>query len=258
MTTWPKRMKSVCKSMSSIVGQAHDEHVRFVLSLSKEEWDYDGTRPSLSNPHTILTKMNDLCVEVLWDEGNRRSHKKLMPVLEHYGQADVLVIDDDVIPEDGWLQAFIDDHRRNPRDIIYGTSSSRVEMVNGQILEGIAQRDLFLFPGMKTRNIKPANGANGTLYPSGTFTDPRFFDRSLYMRLSATSDETWNWAWAVMTGRSHRCLSSHNFPTVICEEQAYALSHTNILRYTDIHNAIAREFPLYKEKLYELINNKEL
>jgi hypothetical protein len=85
----------------------------------------------------------------------------------------------------------------------------------------------------------------------------RFFDRELLMKLSPTSDETWQWAWAVMTGKQYRCLSDHNYPTILDANQECALWNTNRNRYNDYHNAIAEVFPEYKEKLIEL-KTKEL
>ena len=254
MTTWPPRAKSSVDAMKSIVRQRDGEDVHFVLVLSREEWSGD----SQHSPKELLDAMSAMGVEVIWDDGNTRSHKKLMPTLGKYPGNAILVVDDDRLYHEGWLHTFIEDHRRHPHDIIYGSSSSVVEFIDGKITEGLAQRGIFTRPGEVTYNEKPANGASGTLYPSGTFTDPRFFDRSLYMRLSPTSDETWQWAWSVMAGRRYRCLSDHNNPTILPTCQDCALFKTNMFRYTDYHNAIAAEFPVYKKKLIRIIQKKEL
>ena len=251
MTTWPPRQQSCIEAYKAIIQQQHSEPVKFILVLSKDEWTYKSSK-------TIVDAMHDMGVELMWDEGNRMSHKKLMPVLERYSDEDILVVDDDAEQQNGWLQAFIDDHKKHPHDIIYGVSVSKVEMVNDKISEDTVHRGLYVSPGEVTINVKPANGAAGTLYPAGTFADKRFFDRDAYMELCSTSDETWQWAWAVIEGRTHRCLSKYNFPHAINANQDCALWNTNKNRYSDYHNAIAEAYPEYKERLLLLIKNKKL
>lgn len=249
MTTWPIRCQNAVEAMRSIVFQQHTVPVKYMLALSLEEKD--------GIPDSVLNAMRDMGVEVIWDNGNVKSHKKLMPAIERYPDSPIIVVDDDMLQKDGWLQAFIDDHIAHPYDIIYGQSGSVVEIHADRIFEGIAQRGNYTTPGAVTFNVKPANGSAGTLYPAGTITDPRFFDRSLYMRLSPTSDETWQWAFAVMAGRTFRCLSSHNYPDVGSADQRCALFKQNIFQYTKIHNDIACVMPEYKVKLQELINKKK-
>ena len=103
--------------------------------------------------------------------------------------------------------------------------------------------------GKVTSNMKPANGAAGTIYPPHTFTDPRFFDRELFMRLSLTSDETWQWAFAKIAGKTFRQMSGNNMPMMLGAPPDSALFHLNKEKYTDIHNAIAKEIPEYLEAL---------
>lgn len=249
MTTWPPRSRNAVEAMKRIVSQHHSAPVKYVLTLSLDE--KDGIHDS------VFKAMRDMGVEVIWDNGNVKSHKKLMPAIKKYPDSPIIVVDDDMLQKDGWLQTFIDDHIAHPHDIIYGQSGSVVEIHADRIVEGIAQRGNYTKPGTVTFNVKPANGSAGTLYPANTFTDPRFFDRSLYMRLSPTSDETWQWAFVVMAGRTFRCLSSNNYPDVGSADQRCALFKQNILRYTKIHNDIACVMPEYKEQLQILINKKE-
>ena len=251
MTTWPPRAEHAIMAMRSLVAQEHSEPVHFVLVLSKDEWNVD-SEDYRANPTDVLNAMEHFGVEVIWDNGNIMSHKKLIPTLEHYPDNPILVVDDDVLQDSGWLQAFIDEQKTYPTDIIYGHSSSRVSIIHGKICEGVSQRGVYTFPGRRTYNEKPANGAAGTLYPSGTFKDERFFDRKLFMQLCPTSDETWQWAWCVMTGKTYRCLPCCNHPAPIGKGE-YALFRTNITKYTQYHNAIAEMFPEYKEELAKLI-----
>ena len=253
MTSWPPRYKSAALAMKSIVqqcdeGNLHDR-VKFVLVLSEDECCATYSR---KDAFELMKKMDALGVEVIIDKGNIRSHKKLIPTLEKYPDNHILVVDDDIQQERGWLRTFISDIDKHPYEIIYGNATSRVKVTDEKIIEdrGAVAR-IMSKPGQQSIDLKPANGAAGTLYPAHTFTDASFFDRELFMRLSPTSDETWQWAFAVMAGRQYRCLSAHNIPNTLGADQQHALYNINRYKYNDIHNAIAEAFPQYMEKLIE-------
>ena len=249
MTTWPPRFAVARQAMSAIVEQVKadnlQDRVHLVMVLSEDEVCYAETR---SEACLLLSKMEKLGVEIIYDRGNIRSHKKLIPTLEKYPNNPILVVDDDNAQCKGWLKTFVGDHDQHPDDIIYGQSLSRVELQGDRIVE---TREPFSceHTGNVTVNMKPANGAAGTLYPAHTFTDSRFFDRELFMRLSPTSDETWQWTFAKMAGKTFRQLSGCNIPFMLSAPPDSALWHLNKDKYTDIHNAIAAEVPEYLEAL---------
>jgi anti-sigma regulatory factor (Ser/Thr protein kinase) len=162
----------------------------------------------------------------------------------------VLVVDDDGLQAEHWLSTFVADHRQHPTDIIYGMSMSRVFLFDGKIVDDYGNiPHTIQIPGEVSTDKKPASGASGTLYPAHTFTDPRFFDRKLLMRLSPTSDEVWSFAFAKMARRTFRCLSQCNYPQIMDSNQDVALFKANYGHYNEIHNAIAQEFPEYVESL---------
>lgn len=250
MTTWPPRFAVAQQAMAAIVEQVKTDNlqdrVHLVMVLSEDEVCYSETR---SEACQLLSKMEKLGVEIIYDRGNIRSHKKLIPTLEKYPNNPVLVVDDDNAQCKGWLKTFVEDHDQHPDNIIYGQSLSHVELQGDKIVEVRELRIPFENAGKVTYNMKPANGAAGTLYPAHTFTDPRFFDRELFMRLSPTSDETWQWAFAKIAGKTFRQLSGCNIPFMLSAPPYSALWHLNKDKYTDIHNAIAKEIPEYLQAL---------
>ena len=249
MTTWPPRFAVAQQAMEAIVEQVKadnlQDRVHFVMVLSEEEACDTKTRRAACH---LMCQMYEMGVEVIIDRGNIRSHKKLIPTLEKYPNNPVLVVDDDNAQCKGWLKTFVDDHGKHPEDIIYGQSLSRVELQGDRIVEA---REPFAYEqtGNVTVNMKPASGAAGTLYPPHTFTDSRFFDRELFMRLSPTSDETWQWAFAKVAGKTFRQMSGCNIPFMLSAPPDSALWHLNKDKYTDIHNAIAAEIPEYLQAL---------
>ena len=247
MTTWPPRFSSAKVAMEHIIRQRKktklQERVHCVLVLSEEEACDARYRQEACD---LIRKMEKLGVEVIYDQGNIRSHKKLIPTLEKYPDATVLVVDDDNIQQDGWLQIFIHDHDAHPGEIIYGQGSRLISARDGRICEDTDHFFMLTHPyGQITDNVVPASGAAGTLYPSGTFRDPRFFDRNLIMSLCPSDDETWQFVFAKLAGKKFRCLSSHNFPRTAGADQSVALYRENRNQYAEIHNRIAAAIPEY-------------
>lgn len=251
MTTWPPRYETTGKVMAGLVNQIQEdnlqERVHALLVLSEEEVCSTYARKAACD---LMSDMEKMGVEVIIDRGNIRSHKKLMPTLEKYPGHAVLVVDDDQRQQQGWLKTFIMDQEAHPDDIIYGMSTSRVFVLDRTIIEKRPHGKLWLStPGMTSRDLKPANGSSGTLYPANTFKDERFFDRELYMSLSPSSDETWQWAFGKMAGKTYRCLSAHNLPYPTDARTDCALWNENKCKYDVIHNAIAKAIPDYLEAL---------
>lgn len=244
MTSYPKRIGTTRDIYNIILGQKEDD-VHFVLVLSEDEF-----------PNLELDLPKDLRenfgVEIIWDKGNIRSHKKLIPTLERYPDNAILVVDDDMTMRPGWLHEFIEMHKKYPEDIIYGQTSSVVITERDGSLREIRNFDNTYLRGVATINQKPANGAAGTLYPAHTFTSPLFFDREKFMALSPTSDETWQFLFCVLSGRRYRSLYENGICRYdIQTNQEDCLADVNKEKYTEIHNILAAHFPQYKEKLQE-------
>ena len=80
------------------------------------------------------------------------------------------------------------DHEKYPNDIIAGTFSYHLDKnLVLQRMTDFKQKNAGgknNVPGLVFNFARPANGCGGTLYPAHTFTDKRFFDEELMMRLS--------------------------------------------------------------------------
>ena len=249
MTTWPPRFSSAPFAMQSILQQRKDsgleQRVHPVLVLSEEEICETSNRREACK---LMRMMEDKGVELIIDKGNIRSHKKLIPTLEKYQDSVILCVDDDHVYSKGWLKTFVSDHDAHPSDIIYGQGYGKISIKNGEIVE---ERDtlnmLMLKRGQVTTNIKPSSAA--ILYPAHTFTDNRFWNRDLFMRVCPTDDETWQWAFSKISGIKSRILSADNIPWSFGARQDCALWNLNRDLYTKTHNIIAKAIPEYLEAL---------
>ena len=119
MTSYPPRIKFVKNSFNSIIKQNISPtlyHCVLVLSI------IEFPNKELDLPLDILNLINIEGIEIIWYKNNIRSHKKLIPTLKKYPYNPILIIDDDNIREDGFIQAFLNDHNKYPEDIIFGYS----------------------------------------------------------------------------------------------------------------------------------------
>ncbi len=242
MTSWKPRIDSVARAFKAVTDQIDEGmDVHCVLVLCTEEFP--------KKEDELPKELLDLPIEILWTDRNTRSHKKLMPTMRKYPDNAIIVIDDDTCQVDGWLKTMIQDHDAHPSDVIFGQSTSVVHVgIDGGIIE-VRNGKTYELRGAVAYMQKPASGAAGTLFPPHTFTREEFFDEDLMMELSPTCDETWQWAFGLMEGRTFRALSSCNIPMPNESNQECSLIHTNRVTINRIHAAIAARFPEYKEEL---------
>ena len=96
---------------------------------------------------------------------------------------------------------------------------------------------------------RPSNGLSGTLYPPNTFTDKRFFDEDIFMKLSPSSDESWQWCFLIMSNKKLRKLSKNFSIKPIPKSQKISLYKENKKNYNKITKNLYEYFPEFKKQL---------
>jgi len=210
----------------------------------------------LDLPLELLNLIYSEGIEIIWYNKNIRSHKKLIPTLKKYPNNPILIIDDDILREEGFLQTFLDDHKKFPNYIIFGYSRF-VLYKNYTFIEkkNIKNYEINL--------ARPSNGLAGTLYPPHTFIDKRFFDEDIFMKLSPSSDESWQWCFLIMSDKNLKKLSKFFPIKTIPNSQEITLYKENKGQYNNINKKLYEYFPEYKKmleirikKCYEYNNTK--
>lgn len=252
LTSYPARIYGVYDVLSSLLNQSVDKneyHIVFTLA----EPEFPNKEKDL--PENLVNLINDNDIEMIWYPRNIRSHKKLIPALKKYPDNPILIIDDDVVRKDGWLEMFINDHKKYPNDIIGGSFAYYFDkdfkwkrFIGKKRKQVNTANDV---PGILLRNARPANGLGGVLYPPHTFTDPRFFDEDLMMKISPTSDESWQYCFNVIEKRIMRQSSIVFDPSesFIAGSQQIPTSLHKVNNYEKITESLHKEFPEYKETL---------
>ena len=254
MTSYPARIGYVKTVLESLLNQnTPHELYKIVLVLAIPEFPNRESDLPKDLLYFIANNMN--MIEILWYPKNIRSHKKLMPVLKKYPNNPILVSDDDVYRPYWWVRMYVEDHIKYPNDIIFGASSwyfgGNYKLIRFNQFICKDSGNLNNLPSQVFKAAKPANGLGGTLYPVGTFTDPRFFDEDLMMKLTPTSDESWQFCFNVIENKTIRQSSK------IVDYSQYFLSGSQDIKsslhkvnnYTEINNRLFEAFPEYKSNL---------
>lgn len=257
MTSYPARIKYAVIAFKSILKQKVNRKCHCILVLAEPEF------PNKSK--NLPAELNELIqkglIEIIWYPKNIMSHKKLMPTLKKYPNNDILIIDDDIEREQGWLQTFINDNRKHPSDIICGTffwyyqpdfTMKRFDDAKGVNCGGKNNITDIVF-----NFSRPANGAGGVLYPKHTFKDPRFFDENLYQKYSPMSDESWQFMFNMIENRTLRQLS------ILYDQSKYVIGDSQRMntalykknKYNEINERLFKAFPEYKDAILKRMNN---
>jgi len=254
LTSYPARIKYVKDVLESLVNQDvpyNLYHIVLVLAIP----EFPNKENDLPDELIEFINLYPELIEILWYERNIKSHKKLIPTLKKYPNNPILVCDDDVYRPQCWLKMFICDHYKYPNDIIFGTSSwyfgDKYKLMRFKEFKCESSGSINNLPSQIFKTAKPANGLGGCLYPANTFTDKRFFDENLFMKLSPTSDESWQYCFNIMDNKTFRQTSK------IIDYSKYFLNGTQeintslhkVNNYTEINERLFNEFPKFKKSL---------
>jgi|GEM_PF-1514017 len=265
LTSFPTRIQYVKLVLESLVNQSIPfsmYHIVLVLAIPEFPNKENDLPVDLVN---FINKYPDL-IEILWYRRNIISHKKLIPTLKKYPNNPILICDDDIVRKQWWIQMFLEDHKKYPNDIIFGASKQYVtselkwESYKYLYIKTKAGK-LNAVKNMIINTGKPMNGFGGTLYPKNTFKDKRFFDEDLFMKLSPSSDESWQWCFNIIENKIIRQSSIiYDYSKdIIKDSQITALYKENNKKYNLILNNLINEFPDFKMKLderFKLVNYK--
>ena len=250
MTTYPARLYGISEVFFSLLYQSADiSSYQCFLTLAKEEFiNYEKDLPLY-----VQKLISNGWIKVIWHH-NIYSHKKLIPIIQIYPENDILIVDDDVIRIHNFIEIFQRDHRIYKNDIICGQFNyfynNNIEIQRMEGYKGKNCGEFNLVPDIIFQTGRSANGGGGVLYPKHTFSDKRFFNESLYMDLSPTSDESWQYAFLIIEDKIIRQTSiiidsSVNFVNN-SQKILSSLHKVNKYKYSLINDNLLKKFPEYK------------
>ena len=250
MTSYPARIFGIYEVFISLLHQSADiSTYQCFLTLAKEEF----IKGEKELPLEVQKLINNGWVKLIWYH-NIYSHKKLMPILNNYPENDILIVDDNIIRTNNFIEIFQNDHIIYPKEIICGTFMNYFDNnLEQKRFNGYKDKKFGEFnsvPNIIFHTAIPASGVGGILYPKHTFSDKRFFNETLYMTLCPTSDESWQYIFNIIENKILRQTSTiiDNSLNYIEEIQKVNTSLYNINKnkYSLIYEKIINIFPEFK------------
>ena len=182
LTTWPKRIGLVYKVIDNMLGQTRRPD-KVVLYLAEDEFS-DHVLPD----NLIIRLERDERFEVRYIE-NLKSHKKYIEVFRDFPDANVVLVDDDIVYPDIMLDELLKQHRRTPHAVI-AMRSHVISMTKdgdfAEYREWMAERKIKDVPSA----LILATTGGGTLIPSGALPDSAF-DRGKIRSAAFLADDLW-------------------------------------------------------------------
>ena len=250
MTSYPARIDGISEVFLSLLYQsANISSYQCFLTLAKEE--FKNGEEDL--PAEIQKLITNGWIKIIWYH-NIYSYKRLIPIVLKYPENDILIIDDDIIRESNFIDIFQSEHRLYPTDIICGAFmfffDNNIEMKKLIGYKDENCGEINPVPNIIFQTAIPRSGVGGVLYPKHTFSDERFFNETLYMNLSPSSDELWQYIFNIIENKVLRQTSiifdnsiniakgSPNIKT--CQNKF------NKTEYSLLNNYLINFFPEYK------------
>lgn len=109
MTSWAKRISNVSVTIDSILRNTILPDL-IVLNLSIEEFP----NKEKDLPKQLLQYLKSGIIEIIWNEGNTRAFKKIIPTMKRYPHDAIIAIDDDFIYPEDFIETFVNKHKEMP------------------------------------------------------------------------------------------------------------------------------------------------
>lgn len=244
---------NIHKIINSILEQNVNKSLyKILLILSKNEFKHKRIPKELNN----LLKENKF--RLLFYKGKLTLQTKLILAIKEYPSNPILVINDNIIFPEGWLNMFINDMNKYPNDIIVGS----IQFFFGnnyeikEFEEGYKGKKFGIFnhvPNMIFNFAIINNYLGGTLYPPYTFQNKDFYNEKLFLDISKDSDDFWQSCFIILDGKILRQSSK------IYDYTKYIINYfdfTNkIKNYDIIKKKFLITFPMFG-KILDLRQNK--
>jgi hypothetical protein len=171
--------------------------------------------------------------------------------MKKYPDNPILIINDNIIFPDGWLEMFINDHKQYPNDSI----SASIQYFFGKDLtitefsEGYQSEKSGIFNHVTNMIFNFAlinTDLGGTLYPKNFFKNETFFNDELFLKITNDSDEFWQSCFIMIENKTLRQSSK------IYDYTKYVISNNSNINYRKkfffeiIKSSFIEYFPIFK------------
>ena len=197
--------------------------ISLFLSLNEYKHIYD-------LPDTIKKLVNNHKIIVLFIKEKITDQNRLLIVMKKYKNRTILVVNNKCLLPGGWLEMFINDHKKYPNDAIVGSIQYHFGS-NGEIKEfseGFKGEKFGTFnhvPEMIFNFALINVDLGGILYPKNFFNNSSFYDQGTIFKTLINSEDFWQSAFIIMEDKNLRQSSK------IFDYTKYLLNEINFKEY---------------------------
>ena len=252
LSSIPKNIDNSIKIINSINAQNISKdlyEIALILSLR----DYKN-RNELPSKIQSFEKSQIIKIILIKEELNNLS--KLLTALKEYENNPILIINNNCILPNGWLDMFINDHKKYPNDAIVA-SIQYFFGKDGEIKEfsdGFKGEKFGLFnhvPNMIFNFAIVNSDLGGILYPKNYFQNKSFYDQDLFLKSTNNNDDFWQSCFIIMEDKVLRQSSK------IYDYTKYLINDSFENKkpiYDKIKLTFIENFPNFKESLIKRQN----
>ena len=234
-------------TINSILNQNVDQNMyKIFLIISINAFQ----KNNIILPKSIQTllKLNQIKIKII--NTNLNLQKKLIISIKEYPCSPILIINNQLILPEGYLEMIINDHKKYPNDII----SASIQYFFGkdllikQISEGYKGENFGVFNHISNMIFNFAlinTNVGGTLFPANCFKNKYFFNFTLFFKISKDSDEFWQSCFILIENKNIR-QSSKIYDYTKNINNNYNYINSKILIYEKIKMSFLKYFPYFK------------
>lgn len=247
----PKNINNIENVVNSILEQNVDHSLyKIILILSKLDFNNKNEIPTNIK---LLEQSHKL--RILLINNNINSQSRLIFAIKKYPNNPILLISDNIIFPYGWLEMFINDHKKYPNDAI----SASIQYYFGKNLE--IREFIEGFKGEKFGIFNQAydmifnfalinTNLGGTLYPKNFFKNNSFFDLNLFLKISYDSDEFWQSCFIMIENKTLRQSSKiYDYTKHLINESNNSIDKKILLE--KIKTSFLNYFPEFKTIVFK-------
>ena len=252
LTSNLNNIKNIEKVIYSILKQNVDYSLyKILLFLSKKDFNNKNQIPKNLIVLENLKKIRIIIINNFLNYENR-----LIYAVKYYPNNPILLIGNNIIFPYGWLDMFINDHKKYPNDVISGLIQyffgKNIEIK--EFIDGFKGEKYGVFNQVPDMifNFAIINDLGGALYPKHYFSNKKFYDSKLFRKISKNSHEFWESCFIMMENKILRQSSKiYDYTKFIINDN---INHANkTLLYEKNKSSFLKYFPEFKR----IIENRQ-
>ena len=252
LTSNLNNIKNIEKVIYSILKQNVDYSLyKILLFLSKKDFNNKNQIPKNLIVLENLKKIRIIIINNFLNYENR-----LIYAVKYYPNNPILLIGNNIIFPYGWLDMFINDHKKYPNDVISGLIQyffgKNIEIK--EFIDGFKGEKYGVFNQVPDMifNFAIISDLGGILYPRNYFLNKTFYDSKLFRKIAKNSNEFWESCFIMMENKILRQSSKiYDYTKFIINDN---INHANkTLLYEKNKSSFLKYFPEFKR----IIENRQ-